>query len=154
MQSSDGGRTWHPASFGDARARVSSKSADPAAAGNLAEDYETMAIKDSPTAWNMLSSYSHRAYGSEAAFAAAETALGKRTDYSGYQLSQPTQSLDVLSQTNLGPAVWNDLNSFADITRAYVVTVGFPGTSEPQETLVVAPLAVTGDWRVWVVKVP
>jgi len=154
MQSSDGGRTWHPASFGDARARVSSKSADPAAAGNLAEDHETMAIKDSPTAWNMLSSYSQRAYGSEAAFAAAETALGKRTDYSGYQLSQPTQSLDVLSQTNLGPAVWNDLNAFADITRAYVVTVSFPGTAEPQQTLVVAPLAVTGDWRVWVVKVP
>ncbi|MFI5260066.1 MAG: sigma-70 family RNA polymerase sigma factor, partial [Candidatus Limnocylindrales bacterium] len=98
MQSSDGGRTWHAADFGNARAMVSSKSADPAAASNLAGDYETMAIKDPPTAWNLLSSYSQRAFGSEAAFEAAETTLAKRTGYTGPQLGAPTQSLDVLSK--------------------------------------------------------
>ncbi len=154
MQSTDGGRTWHPASFGDARARVSSKSADPTAAQNIAAEYVMMAGKDPPTAWNMLSSYSQRAFGSEAEFEAAETTLGKRTGYAGYQLSPPTQSLAVLSQANLGSAVWNDLNAFADITRSYVVTVSFPGTAEAQETLVVAPLSVTGGWRVWVVGGP
>jgi len=29
--------------------------------------------------------------------------------------------------------------------------VTFPGTSEPPQRLIAAPLSVNGDWRVWVV---
>jgi photosystem II stability/assembly factor-like uncharacterized protein len=154
MLTSDGGQTWHAADFGDARARVSSTSADPVAATNMASNFETMAVKDPPTAWNMLSSYSQGAFRSESAFGAAETALGVRTNYAPYQLGLPTQSADLLSRQHLGPAAWGDLTSFADMSRAYVIVASFPGTSEPSQTLVVAPLAITGDWRVWVVTMP
>jgi hypothetical protein len=152
MLSSDGGRTWHAADFGDARAKVPANSAqDPATAKKTADGFESMAYKGSPpTAWNMLSSYSQRAFVSEPAFEAAEAALFKRTNYA-YQLEEPTQSADVRNRLNLTPGVWDDLAAFADMSRAYVVVVTYPGTSEPPVTLVVAPLAVTGDWRVWVV---
>ena len=46
------------------------------------------------------------------------------------------------------------MTNFADTSRAYVVVVSFTGTSEPSVTLVVAPLAITGDWRVWVATTP
>lgn len=154
LLSADGGRTWRPADFGDARARVrANRSQDPGAAASTATEFETMAHKDPALAWNMLSSYSQRAFGGEPAFEAAETALGTRTGSAFPQLSQPTQDLGQLSRANLGLAVWDDLNTFADITRAYVVTATYPG-AEQQETLVVAPLSVTGDWRVWIVKGP
>ena len=154
MLSSDGGRTWHPADFGNARANVPANSSlDPVAAGNIVDDFETMAIKDPSTAWNMLSSYSQRAFGGEPAFASEETALGKRVDYA-YQLSQPTRPSDLSSESSLGPTVWADLNTFADLSRTYVVVVTFPGTSEPPETVVAAPLSATGEWRVWMVALP
>jgi photosystem II stability/assembly factor-like uncharacterized protein len=153
MLTADGGRTWHAADFGDARAKVSSTSADPTASTNVAESYETMADKDPPTAWNMLSAYSQTAFGSESAFATAEAALGKRTNYI-YRLGDPTQGAGALSQQGLGPGVLNDLTRTADVSRAYVIVVTFPGTSEPPQTLVIAPLSATGDWRVWVVTMP
>ncbi len=153
MQTSDGGRTWHPADFGNARAKVSSTSADPASAQNLADNFETMAIKEPPTAWNMLSAYSQKACGSESGFAAAEAALAKRTNYK-YEVSKPTQSADLLSRQNLGPGLWGALNALADVSRAYVVVVTFPGTAEPAETVVAAPLAATGDWRIWATTTP
>jgi hypothetical protein len=149
MLTSDGGRTWHPADFGNARARVSSTSADPVAAANLAGNFETMSDKDPPTAWNMLSAYSQKAFGSEAAFASAQAALGQRTGYD-YQLAAPSRGAELLSAQNLGPGLWADLTASADLTRAYAVVVTFPKSSEPAESLVVAPLSATGDWRVWV----
>lgn len=154
MLSTDGGLTWHAADFGDARAKVPANSAqDPVAARNRAEDFATMAAKDPPTAWNMLSSYSQRAYGSEAAFEASQAALYKRVSYSA-QVGQPTQGADRVNRLSLGAGLWADMIAFADMNRAYVVAVTFPGTSEPPETLVVAPLSITGDWRVWVVRTP
>jgi hypothetical protein len=153
MLSSDGGRTWHAADFGDARAKVPANSAqDPVAAKNTAGTY-AMAGKDPPTAWRVLSSYSQRAFGSESAFETVEAALAKRTNYT-LTFGEPTQSADLRNRLNLTPGVWDDLTAFADMSRAYVVVATFPGTSEPPETIVVAPLAITGDWRVWVVTMP
>ena len=154
MLSSDGGRTWHPADFGNARANVEpNASLDPAAAENVVDEFETMALKDPPTAWNMLSSYSQRAFGSESAFASAESALGQRVGYA-YRLGRPIRPTDLATQASLGPGVWADLNTFADMSRIYVISVDFPGTSEPPETLVAAPLSITGEWRVWVATMP
>jgi photosystem II stability/assembly factor-like uncharacterized protein len=153
MQTSDGGRTWHPANFGDARAKLGANSGDVDAVKNLSANYETMAIKDPPTAWNMLSSYSQRAFGSESAFEAAMVALGTRTNYA-LAMGKITNSAAAISQQKLGPGVWGDLNALADLSRAYAVAVTFPGSSEPPETLVIAPLSATGDWRVWVVTTP
>jgi photosystem II stability/assembly factor-like uncharacterized protein len=149
MLTRDGGRTWHAADFGDARAKLGANSADPVAAANLAENYATMAMKDPPTAWNMLSAYSQRVFGSEASFATAEADLGQRTNYT-YSLADPTQSAGTLSLQNLGPSIWADLAASADIARAYLVVVTFPGSSEPAESLVLAPLSATGEWRVWI----
>ena len=151
MLSSNGGRTWHAADYGDARAGVPANATlDSAAAGNLADEFQTMSTKDPQAAWIMLSSFSQRVYGSEVAFEAAEAALDKRTGYSG-KLGQPTQILVALGQKGLNSDVWADLTTFADTTRAYVIDLRFPGTSEPQQRLIEAPLSVNGDWRVWVV---
>jgi len=151
MLSSNGGRTWHAADYGDSRARVPANATlDPAAAGNLADEFQMMSTKDLQAAWIMLSSFSQRAYGSEAAFEAAEAALGKRAGYT-YHLGQPTQIMVALTQKGLDSATWTDLTTFADTSRAYVIVVTFPGTSEPPQRLIAAPLSVNGDWRVWVV---
>ncbi len=153
MQTSDGGRTWHAANFGDARAKLGANSGDPNAVKNVAVNYTTMATKDPPTAWNMLSSYSQRAFGSESAFEAAMVGLGKRTNYA-LAMGEITNSAAAISQQKLGPGVWGDLSALADLSRAYAVAVSFPGSSEPPETIVIAPLSATGDWRVWVVTTP
>ena len=153
MQTSDGGRTWHPANFGDARAKLGANSTDVDAVKNLAVNYTTMATKSPPTAWNMLSSYSQRAFGSEAKFEAAMVALGTRTNYA-LAMGEITNGAAAISQQKLGPGVWGDLNALADMSRAYAVAVTFPSSSEPPETIVIAPLSATGDWRVWVVTTP
>jgi len=153
MQTSDGGRTWHAANFGDARAKLGANSGDVNAVKNVAANYMPMVTKDPATAWNMLSSYSQRAFGSESAFEAAMVALGKRTNYA-LAMGEITNSAAAISQQKLGPGVWGDLNALADMSRAYAVAVAFPGSSEPPETLVIAPLSATGDWRVWVVTTP
>ena len=153
MLTADGGRTWHPADFGDARARLGSNSGDATQAANLAGNYTVMATKAPSVAWNMLSEYSQRLFGSAAAFETAQAALGGRTNYTSH-LADPAQSGDLLSQQNLGPGLWANLTSTADIARAYVVIVTFPGTSEPPESLVVAPLSATGEWRIWVAAAP
>jgi hypothetical protein len=154
MLSSDGGRSWHPADFGDARSKVSSTSADPTAAKNLAEEFETMAVKGAQSAWDILSPYSQKAFGTESAFEANRTALAARTNYE-YQLAAPVQTADLLNSVNLGQALWDDLTASADLSRAYVVGVSYaPGNAEPSGTIVVAPLAATGEWRVWVSGAP
>jgi hypothetical protein len=153
MLTSDGGQTWHAADFGSARTNVSSTSADPSAAKALANNFAVMADKDPQTAWNMLSAYSQKAFGSESAFGTAEAALFARTNYA-YQVGDPTQSAAALNQQNLGSAVLDDLTSTADRSRAWVVEVTFPGTPEPSETLAIAPLSTTGEWRIWVTPIP
>jgi hypothetical protein len=119
----------------------------------LANNFAVMADKDPQTAWNMLSAYSQKAFGSESAFATTEAALFARTNYA-YQLGDPTQSAAALNQQNLGSGVLDDLTSTADRSRAWVVEMTFPGTSEPSETLVIAPLSTTGEWRIWVTATP
>jgi photosystem II stability/assembly factor-like uncharacterized protein len=153
MLTSDGGRSWHPADFGDARARVGANSNDPTQAANLAASYTVMSTKAPSIAWGMLSDYSQRVFGSEAAFEAAQTALGGRTNYTSH-LADPTQGADQLNLANLGPGLWANLTATADIARAYVVVETFPGTSEPPESLVIAPLSATGEWRIWVIGAP
>jgi hypothetical protein len=120
---------------------------------NLAVNYTTMATKDPPTAWNMPSAYSQRAFGSESAFEARMVALGKRTNYA-LAMGEITNSAAAISQQKLGPGVWGDLNALADLSRAYAVAVTFPGSSDPPEAIVIAPLSATGDWRVWVATMP
>jgi photosystem II stability/assembly factor-like uncharacterized protein len=154
MLSSDGGRTWHAASFGDALTKVPTTAAqDAATAKKVADGFESTAFKSSQTAWGMLSPYSQQAFGSESAFEAAEAALFGRVNYT-YQLADPTQSADLLNAVNLGQGIWGDLTGSADLGRAYVVLVSYPGTSEPSGAIVVAPLSATGAWRVWVVVAP
>ena len=153
MLTSDGGQTWHPADFGSARANVSSTSADPSAAKSKADNFVVMADKDPQTAWTMLSAYSQKMFGSEPTFSTAEAALFARTNYT-FRLGDATQTAAALSRQNLGSGVLDDLTNAADLSRAYVVEVTFPGTSEPAETLVVAPLATTGEWRIWVTAIP
>ncbi len=154
MQTSDGGRSWHAANFGDARTKVPADSAqDRITAKGKAEEFTTMAFKSPPSAWGMLSSSSQRAYASETVFEAAQAALAKRANYA-LSMGEITNSTAAISQQKLGPGVWADLTTAADLSRAYAVAVSFPGSSEPPETLVVAPLAATGDWRIWVVATP
>lgn len=154
MLSWDGGRTWHAADFGDARAKVPANPVqDAIAAENTASEFATMAAKQPETAWRLLSSYSQRAFGSYEAFQAAQAALFKRVNYTS-AVGEPTHGADVLNRTNLGAGLWDDLTAFADMTRASVVVVTFAGTSDPPWTLAVAPLSITGDWRVWLATTP
>jgi photosystem II stability/assembly factor-like uncharacterized protein len=154
MLTADGGRSWHPADFGDALTKVPTTPAqDAASAKNLAEEFETMATKAPQSAWDMLSPYSQKAFGTESAFEANRTALAKRTNY-GFQLADPVQTGDLLNSVNLGQRLWDDLTASADLSRAYVVGVSYPGTTEPSGTLIVAPLAASGEWRVWLAGAP
>lgn len=150
LLTSDGGKTWHPASFGDARAHVmEDQTIDAAQAATVAQDYLTFAGKDPAKAWNLLSSYSQRQFGSEPAFEAVEAALYKRVNY-GVQAGPATRSSSSLNRAAVGAAVWDDLTTFAVMNRAYLIVVSYPGTTEPPQKLVVAPLSATGGWRVWV----
>jgi photosystem II stability/assembly factor-like uncharacterized protein len=155
MLSSDGGRTWHAADFGGARAKVPANAAtDPASARQVVVDFEERAYKASPPmAWNMLSSYSQRAFGSESTFESSLSALAKRTNYA-YQIGAPTQDAGIRNRLSLTPGVWDDITAFGDWSRAYVLVVSYPGSAEPPETFVAAPLTVTGEWRIWVVTMP
>jgi hypothetical protein len=154
MLSTDGGATWHAADFGDARAKVGPSAAqDPIAAAATARSFTAGSESNPQSAWRLLSSFSQRAYGGYEAFAAAEGVRYKKAGYN-YQVGQPTQSGDARNRVDLGAALWDDMTNFADTSRAYVVVVSFTGTSEPSVTLVVAPLAITGDWRVWVATTP
>ena len=148
MLSTNGGRSWHPADFGDARTKVSSTSAGPTAAKNLAEEFETMAVKGPQSAWAMLSTYSQQTFGSESQFATAEATLAKSANYQ-YQVGNPTKIADLSS---FSQTLRDDLTKSADMSRAYVVVVSFAGISEPlvpSEEIVVAPIAASGEWRVW-----
>jgi hypothetical protein len=154
MLSSDGAATWHAADFGDARAKVGPNAAqDPVAATAAAQSFAAACESAPQAAWRQLSSFTQRAYGGYDAFAAAEGARYKRAGFA-FQLGRPTQSEVVRNRVSLGADLWDDLANFSDTSRAYVVVVSFAGTTEPSVTLVVAPLAITGDWRVWVAKVP
>jgi photosystem II stability/assembly factor-like uncharacterized protein len=149
MVSTDDGRSWHPADFGDARAKVPADATqDPATAKNLANDFAMMATKDPPTAWTMLSPYSQQAFGSESQFATAQAALNKRANYQ-YQVGEPAKIADL---SGFSQTLSDDLTRSADMSRAYAVAVSFPGITEPvvpTEEIVVAPLSATGEWRVW-----
>jgi photosystem II stability/assembly factor-like uncharacterized protein len=149
MLSSDSGRSWHPADFGDALTKVPTTPAqDAAAAKNLADDFAVMSYKDPPTAWAMLSPYSQQVFGSESEFAAAEAALNELGNYQ-YQVSEPTKVTDF---GGLGQTLRDDLTKSADMSRAYLVAVSYPGIPEPvvpSEALITAPLSTTGEWRVW-----
>ena len=154
MLTSDGGRSWHPADFGDARTKVPADPAqDAVTARNKAQDFAVMAFKTPQSAWGMLSAYSQRGYGSSAAFEGAQAVLAGQAGYAT-QVGEPSQSAAVLSQSNLGAGVWSDLAATAAMSRAYVVEITSPGSAAPPETIVVAPLAATGEWRVWVVTMP
>jgi hypothetical protein len=148
LLTSDGGRTWLPADFSSARAAVSAAPAsDSETATRLAADFQTDATKDPQAAWVMLSPFSQAAYGGGPAFESAEA---QRATANGFQFiigSASGQGAD-LNPGVVGDAVWSDLQANAIMARAFVVTVSFPDS--PARRLVVAPLALTGDWRVWV----
>jgi photosystem II stability/assembly factor-like uncharacterized protein len=160
MLSSDAGRSWRPADFGAARAHVpANPGQDPATAQGTANSFENVARRDpaapyaaadTKLAWQLLSDYSQKAFGSAAAFESAEIPVTSTLA----QYGDPQRGADVLSAQSLGESLWNDLTGKADMTRAYVVKVSFPGTSMAPDTLVVAPLSTTGEWRIWVVNMP
>ena len=150
MVSSDGAATWHAGDFGDARAKVGPNAAqDPVAVIATARSFAAGSESDPQSAWRLLSSFAQRSYGGYEVFAATEGARYKRAGFE-FQLGQPTQSVEVRNRVSLGVPLWDDMANFADMSRAYVVVISFAGTSEPPVTLVVAPLSITGDWRVWV----
>jgi photosystem II stability/assembly factor-like uncharacterized protein len=162
MLSSDGGRTWHPANFGDARAKVGPDPAlDPTTAQEAVDEFEKVARPDPQApyaagdlqhAWQLLSPYSQQSFGGVSAFESAEGALTTWT--AADQVGQATQGPDALNRASLGAGVWDDLNSHADMSRAYVLQATSADASEPAQTFVAAPLATTGEWRVWVVTMP
>jgi hypothetical protein len=98
----------------------------------------------------MLSAYSQGQYGNEAAFAAAEL---QRAQTQGYHYDFAEGTLDDHGQMQGQPepdaSLLADLRSNSSISRAYEVTVAYP--EPPHRLLIVAPLASTGEWRVWVV---
>jgi photosystem II stability/assembly factor-like uncharacterized protein len=156
MLSSDGGRTWRAADFGSSRAAVpASEALDPAAAQQTAYNFEYMARHEMPAgyqdsastgAWRLLSPYSQLAFGTYGAFVAAQPLVTVNP-----VAGDASRGSDVLNAGRLGADLWQDLTEHADMARAYVVEVAFPGSSVAPETLVVAPLSSTGEWRVWVV---
>jgi hypothetical protein len=162
MLSSDGGRSWSPANFGDARANVAANPAlDAGAAQSVVDQFEKMArpdpradyaASDLERAWQLLSPYSQHLVGSVSAFKSAEGALTTWT--AADQVGQATRGADTLSRANLGAGVWDDLNSHADVSRAYVVQATPADASQAAQTFVAAPLIGTGEWRVWVVTMP
>jgi hypothetical protein len=81
-------------------------------------------------------------------FAAAEAALNKSANYQ-FQIGDPTKIADLSS---FSQTLRDDLTKSAEMSRAYVVVVSFPRIPEPvvpSADMVVAPLAATGEWRVW-----
>ncbi len=146
LLTSDGGRTWEAADFGDARTHVRPDLAlDSATAKRIADEYSALVFKDPANAWNRLSSYSQRQFGGEPAFESTEAALAKRVG-ANVQLGAAAR------WDGVGPesGVWADVRVFADLSRSYMVVVSFPGTTEPAEKLIVAPTTITGEWRVWI----
>jgi photosystem II stability/assembly factor-like uncharacterized protein len=158
MLSSDGGRTWHPADFGNARAAVPADAVlDPIAAQEIANDFENIARRTATAysqgpqlkagAWKLLSPYSQQAFGTYGDFVVAERSIQNCCgDAIGDAVREPE-----LSAEYLGADLWRDLTAHADMPRAYVVHVQFRDTAVAPETLVVAPLSSTGEWRIWVV---
>jgi hypothetical protein len=147
----DGGHSWQPADFSKAKAASSAdETADSYAAGQVGIDFQTYATKDPASAWAMLSAYSQGQYGNEAAFAAAEL---QRAQTQGYHYDFAEGTLDDHGQMQGQPepdaSLLADLRSNSSISRAYEVTVAYP--EPPHRLLIVAPLASTGEWRVWVV---
>ncbi len=156
MLSSDGGRSWHPADYGNSRAAVPADAVlDPDAAESIASTFEEMdrrswsAYNQNPLlkegAWKLLSPYSQQAFGSYANFVLAEPSAAH-----SWSVGHAQRSPAALSETNLGAGLWQDLAVHADMARAYVVEVTFYDTSAAPDRLVVAPLSSTGEWRIWV----
>ncbi len=151
MITSDGGRSWLPADFGNARAQVSPvPSTDAATAEQTANDFQVFVTKDPTSAWLMLSEYSQAAYGSEAAFETRESALARGSNYA-FDVGPAVRDATVLSESGLGSAMWSNLQSTAIVDRAYVVALTYSTGPVSRRLLVVAPLAASGEWRVWVV---
>lgn len=151
LVTSDGGHSWLPADFSKAKAASSpDETSDRYAAAQVGTDFQMYATKDPASAWAMLSPYSQGQYGDEAAFAAAEL---QRAQTQGYHYNFEESTLDDLGQMQGRPdpdaSLLADLRSNSSISRAYQVTVTYPGP--PNRLLIVAPLASTGEWRVWVV---
>jgi hypothetical protein len=143
MLSSDAGRSWRPADFGASRAIVPADAAlDQAAAESAANRFELYAtvLPREPyqrSAWDMLSSYSQKAFQSVDVWA-AQQAIPSGVGAS-WELDAARHGPDVLSAQNLGSDLWRDLTANAIMARAYVVSVSHPSASWAEETLVVAP---------------
>jgi hypothetical protein len=149
LVSANGGRSWLPVDLASARLHAPpDATSDASLAGRTASDFVVFTTKDPPSAWAMLSPFSQHAFGTESAFATAEGTRANRENYQ-FTASSPTQSASVLNATVLGQALWSDLQSNAVVSRAYAVRIDFP--SGAFAWLVIAPMAATGELRVWVV---
>jgi hypothetical protein len=107
---------------------------------------------DWQTAWQLLSPFSQKKFGSVEAFIRGETAYNSQGG-STFVAADPTRSGDLIAPEFLGTDLFFDLKGNADIERAWFVGIthpDVPGASAGSEGLVVAPLRDDGAWRVWV----
>jgi hypothetical protein len=125
---------------------------DRAEATRVATAFETArADGNTMAAWRLLSSYSQERLGSYAGFVRSETHVqaSRGTDF---VIGDPSREPDLLDPAFLGDALFFDLKGDAQLERAWLIGVRYPGVdgaSAGSEDLVVAPLA-DGTWRVWV----
>ena len=126
---------------------------DLAEARRVATAFETArAGGDWQTAWQLLSPFSQKKFGSVEAFIRGETAYNAQGG-STFVAADPTRSGDLIAPEFLGTGLFFDLKGNADIERAWFVGIAHPdvsGASAGSESLVVAPLRDGGAWRVWV----
>jgi len=126
---------------------------DLAEAKRVVSAFETArAGGDWQAAWQLLSPFSQKKFGSIEAFIRAEAAYNADGG-STFVAAEPTRSGDLIAPEFLGTDLFFDLKGNADIERALLVGIGHPdvrGASAGSENLVVAPLRDGGAWRVWV----
>jgi len=104
-----------------------------------------------PEAWAVLSPFSQKRFGSLSAFGGTEAA-DNAAGAADFVIGDPSRDPDLLDPAFLGEALFFDLKGNAQLERAWLVGVRYPGVtgaSAGSEDLVVAPLA-DGTWRVWI----
>lgn len=125
---------------------------DSATARAIATEYETARASGNwERAWSMLSAASQRLFGSLAKYEELERAYNAAGGTT-FEVGDPTQDPELLRPEFLGRETYLDVQSKADLKRAWLVFVNHPkvkGASAASTGLLVAPI---GDhWYVWIV---
>jgi len=152
----DGGRTWHPASFGAAASSPgpSTPEADAQTAEAFAATFVNAANADQwPLAWGMLSPHSQSGFGSLESFEASQKPYDLAAQGSGGMTIDGSTPFAEADRATLG-LVYADVLATADASRARVVMVLYGAVAAPvhRQALIAAPLAGTDQWRLWIVS--